>query len=244
MRALWWCAILVACGAGTTRETMPSTPDDAETAWRADYREAVALAAKDDLAGASALLARRGAALAAAGHHDLAALVWNSTTWIRWAMNDLDGALAENARMGAAVDQVDDEEIAAGLRLHELWDRAYLLRDRADRVGDGERAAALSAADVARASYEIRAPADAQDGTYILQAYFAWRAGDQAAAAAAARKVDLDSDTDAQDLYIAALALEGAGDAEAAAKLRARAAEARYIMRELLRHFAESTSRR
>src|SRR5262245_55115771 len=125
------CLVAVGCAAAAPpRETMPAAADDAETAWRADYRAGLELADQDDLAGAYALLARRGAALVAAGHHDLAGLVWNSTTWLRWAMDDLDGALAENARLGAAVDQIDDEEIAAGLRLHELWDRAYLLRDR------------------------------------------------------------------------------------------------------------------
>src|SRR5262249_20957388 len=142
----------------------------------------VALAEKDDLAGAYALLEKRGAALSAAGHDDLAALVWNSTTWLRWAMDDLDGALAENARLGAAIDRIDDGEIAAGLRLHELWDKPSPLRDRADRAADADKAAALETADVARASYEIRAPADAQDGVHILQAYFAWRSGDAAAA--------------------------------------------------------------
>src|SRR5262249_22252955 len=162
------------------------------TSWRADYREAVTRAENNDLQGAYDLLARRGAVLSAAGHHDLAGLVWNTTTWIRWAMGDLDGALAENARLGVAGDHIDDAEIAAGLRLHELWDKAYLLRDRVDRVAEGERAAALAAADVARAGYDIRVPDDARDGAFILEAYFAWRSGDAAAAAAAARKADLE----------------------------------------------------
>src|SRR5205085_2811666 len=69
------------------------TPDDAEKGYRADYEAAVARATRDDLAGAYDLLARRGALLEGAGHHDLAALVWNTTTWVRWAAGDLDGAL-------------------------------------------------------------------------------------------------------------------------------------------------------
>src|SRR5262249_1672118 len=126
------------------------TPD--ERAFAADYQDAVALAEKGDLTGAYDLLAKRGAALQAQNHFAPAGIVWNTLTWVRWAQGDLPGALAENAKLGQAVPRAEDEA-RQDLYLHFLWDRAYLLRDQADKVPDAEKAGARAQADAARAEY-------------------------------------------------------------------------------------------
>jgi hypothetical protein len=224
----------------------PGEPGDAspeEQGFTADYEDAVSRAEKDDLSGAYDVLARRAAALETAGRFDLASICWNTTTWVRWAQGDLNGSLAENAKLAQALAR-SDVEAQKVLNLHYVWDRAYLLRDKADKVPPGERGKALSEAEAMREEYRHIAPTDEPSGGAVLDAYFAWRAGDTKAAAAAARQVDLENDKDAQDLYIAALALESAGDRATADKLRARIGEARYMMPPLLRHWRETSSNR
>ena len=261
MRALPLLLLVLLLGCATTRasgpppQTAPAGPPEAaapgasgeaspeEQAFTADYENAVTLAEKNDLAGAYYLLAKRGAALEATGRFDLASICWNTTTWVRWAQGDLTGALAENTHLAQSLAR-SDVEAQKVLNLHYVWDRAYLLRDRADKVPPGERAKALADAEAMREEYHHIAPADDPSGAAVLDAYFAWRAGDATAAAAAARRADLANDKDAQDLYIAALALEAAGDRATADKLRAHIGEARYMMPPLLRHWRESSSNR
>jgi hypothetical protein len=221
----------------------PYTPTPEERAFATDYEDAVGRADKGDLAGAYDLLARRGAALEAQGHFDMAGIVWNTLTWVRWAQGDLPGSLAENAHLGQALQRAEPDA-RADLERHYLWDRAYLLRDRADRVPEPERAAARADADAAHAGFAHAATSEEADGVAVLDGYFAWRAHDLAAATTAARRVDLGRDQDAQDLYIVALILEEAGDAKTAADLRARIAQAHYMMPPLLRHWTESSSAR
>ncbi len=200
-------------------------------------------AEKDDLAGAYDLLARRGAALETAGRYDLAGICWNTTTWVRWAQGDLAGALAENARLGQALARADPDPQRV-LNQHYVWDRAYLLRDQADRAPPADKAKVMADAEAAREEYHNIAPPEDQSGAAVLDAYFAWRSGDFAAAAALARKVDLEKDSDAQDLFILALVYESAGDRATADKLRARANEAHYMMPPLLRRWNQTSSRR
>jgi len=230
----------------TAEPAGPPAPADAtpeERDFAADYEAAVDRAEKDDLAGAYDLLARRGAALETAGRFDLAGICWNTTTWVKWAQGDLAGALAENAKLGQALTRAEPEA-RADLYLHYLWDRAYLLRDQADRAAAADKAGALAQAEAARAEYVRAATAAEADGLAVLEAYFAWRSRDTVAATAAARRVDLVRDQDAQDLYIVALVLEEAGDAKTAADLRARIEKAHYMMPPLLRHWAETSSAR
>jgi len=234
--------IVFLCGAcATTAPSVAPTPTEASET--GDYKEAVARAEAADLDGALAIMNRRGAALEAAGRWDAAALCWNTTTWIRWAKGDLDGALRENQRMGEILGKVEPEA-RAGLNLHTVWDRAYLLRDRADRVDPPERQAALAAAEAARTEYDRIAPPEESDGIAVLDAYFAWRSGDLDAAATAARKVDLDHDRDAQDLFIIARVLGDAGDPVTAERARAPIADLHYMMPPLLRFWDKTSSRK
>jgi len=108
---------------------------------------------------------------------------------VKWAEGDLAGALAENAKLGQALTRAEPEA-RADLYLHYLWDRAYLLRDQADRAPAAEKAGALAQAEAARAEYGRAATAAEADGLAVLEAYFAWRSHDAAAATAAARRVD------------------------------------------------------
>jgi hypothetical protein len=253
MRGLAFLLLLCGCATMTSGAPPPAAPAQQqsaepaptpeERAFAADYEDAVARAEKGDLAGAYDVLARRGAALEAQNQFGIAGICWNTATWVRWAQGDLPGALAENARLGQALTRAEPEA-RADLYLHYLWDRAYLLRDQADRVADPEKAGARAQAETARAEYGRAATATEADGLAVLEAYFAWRAHDAAAATAAARRVDLTRDQDAQDLYIVALVLEEAGDAKTAADLRARIEKAHYMMPPLLRHWAETSSAR
>ena len=227
--------------AGQSQAEPPPTPE--EQAFANDYQDAVARAERSDLAGAYDVLARRGAALEAQNQFGIAGICWNTATWVKWAQGDLAGALAENAKLGQALTRAEPEA-RADLYLHYLWDRAYLLRDQADRAPAAEKAGALAQAEAARAEYGRAATAAEADGLAVLEAYFAWRSRDTAAATAAARRVDLARDQDAQDLYIVALVLEDAGDAKTAADLRARIEKAHYMMPPLLRHWAETSSAR
>jgi hypothetical protein len=232
--------------AATAQAETLGAPADAspeELAFTTDYDDAVTRAEKDDLGGAYDVLSRRAAALETAGRFDLASICWNTTTWVRWAQGDLAGALGENSRLAQSLAR-SDVEAQKVLNLHYVWDRAYLLRDKADKVPATERGKALSEAEAMREEYHHIAPADEPSGGAVLDAYFAWRAGDAKAAAAAARQVDLENDKDAQDLFIAALAIEAGGDHATADKLRTRIGEARYMMPPLLRHWRETSSNR
>lgn len=230
-------------GQGQEQAAGEPAPTPAERAFATDYEDALARADKSDLAGAYDVLARRGAMLESQNQFGIAGICWNTTTWVKWAQGDLAGALAENAKLGQALTRAEPEA-RADLYLHYLWDRAYLLRDQADRAPAADKPGALAQAEAGRAEYGRAATAAEADGLAVLEAYFAWRSHDAAAATAAARRVDLNRDQDAQDLYIVALVLDEAGDAKTAADLRARIEKAHYMMPPLLRHWAESSSAR
>src|SRR5262249_19188184 len=149
----------------------------------AAYREAVAAAAAGDLAKADALLSALVPEAKTRPADDLEFWLHNELTWVRWAAGDLAGARAEVERAKTALDHgtLPDDRVRS-LRLHELWDRAYLALEDALAAAPGARAAKMAAADAARAEYEARAkPANDHDGMAVLAAFFATRKGDKRA---------------------------------------------------------------
>jgi hypothetical protein len=161
----------------------------------------------------------------------------NELTWVRWSEGDLEGARAEVEHAKAALDHATlPADKTRALRLHELWDRAYLSLESARREKGAARAKAMAEADRDRGVYDALAKqADDHDGMAVLAAFFAWAHGDGRAAAAAARKVDLAHDDDLQDLYVIALALDAAADHEGADRVRARVCSGRdYLMKPIV----------
>lgn len=146
----------------------------------------------------------------------------NELTWVRWSEGDLDGARAEVDHAKAALDHATlPADKTRALRLHELWDRAYLTLDRARTEKGPARARGLAEAERDRGAYEALAKqADDHDGMAVLAAFFAWARGDGRAAAATARKVDLAHDDDLQDLYVISLALDAGADHDGASRVR------------------------
>jgi hypothetical protein len=202
----------------------PAPVPDLHVRSSAVYRAATAAAAAGDLEKASALLLALVPEAKARPDDELEFWLHNELTWVRWAAGDLAGARAEVERARTALDHglLPDDKVRA-LRLHELWDRAYLALEDAVAAPGPARAGRIAAADAARAAYEALAkPAGDHDGMAVLAAFFAVRKHDGRAAAAEARKIDPEKDDDMQDLYVIALALEAAGDHEGGSRVRAR----------------------
>jgi hypothetical protein len=155
--------------------------------------------------------------------------VHNALTWVHWARGDLQAALRENARVADVAGTPSLEPDARReLLLHHWWDRAYLLLEAED---------GRPAAEEARKQYRALARVPEQhDGLAVLDAYFAYRARDGAAAREAAGRVDLTKNDDIQDLYVIALALEAGGDVAGAAALRQRirASAVEYPMKPII----------
>jgi len=157
-------------------------------------------------------------------HADAENEAWgrNATTWLRWGVHDLAGALGENERVRQIIEASKlSQDSKRSVLLHYWWDRAYLLLDVA--MQKPSDAAAAQAADDARKRYDqlARQP-DQHDGLAVLAAYFAVRRGDAKAARDAAITVDPAKDDDVQDLYILWLAFDAAGDRVAADDIRRR----------------------
>ena len=213
-------------------------PVDFQTRTKAAYDQATAAATGGDFARAAALL--EGLVPEAKTRPDDATEFWlhNELTWLRWAQNDMHGALDEVDRAKATLDHSllpDDRRRA--LRLHELWDRSYLTLELSQAATLTGKMLALSAA-ASRSEYDrlARQAAD-RDGMAVLEAFFALGARDTRAAAAAAKRVDLAKDDDVQDLYVVALALDAAGDKNAADGVRARICSGRaYLMKPIIVH--------
>lgn len=111
--------------------------------------KAATTSAKDDPAAAAKLLSDLLPEAKTRPDDDLEFWIHNEITWLRWAQGDLDGAIAEVDAAKATLDHSTiPEEKRVGLRLHELWDRAYLLLDAAmtKKLQVAERARALQAA--------------------------------------------------------------------------------------------------
>ncbi len=181
----------------------------------AEYSAATAAAFRGDLARAAEIFAGH---VAAAGR-DPEKEFWphNQLTWVRWAEDDLAGALVEADQQRATALRVKDKKKRLGLLLHALWDKAYLLRELASRQPKESRAPTLSYALATKAEYEKAKPDD--EGVPIIEAWFALLDGDGAAAKKAIEKVDFEKRDDVQDLWIIWRALKAGGDDATAQKV-------------------------
>jgi hypothetical protein len=158
---------------------------------------------------------------------DLEFWTHNELTWLRWAMNDLAGALVETEQQRLTALRVKDKKQRTGLMLHALWDKAYLLRDLASRQPKESRAPTLVYAQAARAEYEKLGPKDA--GRPILTAWFAALDGDGAAARKAVEDLNIEERDDVQDLHVIWRALKAGGDEVGAQKVAARVQTSRNM---------------
>lgn len=111
------------------------------------------------------------------------------------------------------------------MRLHALWDRAYLRLELGDAT-----------ADRAFTAYETLAKARSdKDGLAVLTAFFAARRHEPKEAADAAKLVDVAKDSDLQDLYVIALAFDASGDRDRARVVRGRICKGNdYLMKPLI----------
>jgi hypothetical protein len=190
------------------------------------YYDATVHAYRGDYRGAAAILYAYAAevgpsARAAFAFHD-------AMIALRTAEGDLLGALVECEEMTRAGalgtwGSPGDDRMTT-VRLKEHWHRAYLLRMIAETVTGAERDAFLGYAERARQAYVAlaRPLAETADSIAVLDAYFAYCAGDRAKMREAALRVNVKDDDDVEDLYLVQLALDGAGDREAAAAVRRR----------------------
>ena len=121
-------------------ETAPSAQVSAVRArYKSAYDEATALATAGDLAGATAKLTALVADAKAEPTDDLEFWLHNELTWLAWAKGDLDLALAEVEGAHIAVEHATLPEAAKNkLRLHERWDRAYVLFGSRAGITGGE----------------------------------------------------------------------------------------------------------
>src|SRR5262249_40991834 len=156
---------------------------------------------------------------------------------IKWAQGDLDGAMAEVDAAKAALDHASlSEEKKVGLRLHELWDRAYLLLEVAMKKPAALRTLGMASANAAKLAYDQLATSQKdENGMAVLNAFFLVRQGKNAEALAASKKVDIEKDSDVQDLYVLRIAKDAGGDkpgAEAVVKKICSAKD--YLMKPLI----------
>ena len=168
---------------------------------------------------------------------DLEFWLHNELTWLHWADGDLSGALAEvDAAKDAIARSSLDEPTKKKLKLHELWDRAYVDLEISLASPTGNREALYSKADDARNEYQELALAENDhDGMAVLEAFFAVRKNDGNHAKLAAQRVDIENDSDLQDLYVIALALDLGGDSAGAQNVRARICGGHeYLMKPLI----------
>ena len=126
---------------------------------------------------------------------------------MRWAQGDAAGALSEVDLADKAAASVKDAHEADLLRLHVLWDRAYLLLDGARTPK--ERAAA----EAVRKEFEaLAAKAKNPAGVAVLRAWFASAGGHVAAARKAVAQAGLATTDDIQDVFVGGATLQRAGD--------------------------------
>jgi hypothetical protein len=187
--------------ASATSSAKAPTTEPLAARHKAAYAEATEKAARGDFEGASRLLQPFEMETERATTEELAYWIHNQQTWLYWARGDLAGALAQTMQGAAALDRSTlPADAVASMRLHALWDRAYLLVDMND-----------ARADAARADYEALARArNDHDGMAVLEAFFMAKRKKGAEALVAAKRVDVDKDEDLQDLYVIALAHEAA----------------------------------
>jgi hypothetical protein len=215
-------------------------PVSLEALYKRAYESATMHAGFDPLdEAAKALL---GAMPEAKKHPEVDTEFWlhNELTWVRWQQGDLPRALAEVDAAGVTIDHgtLPDAKRTA-LRLHEYWDRAYLLLEAAMAtpiMPIAKHAEAMQAAQTAKAAYDTLATANNDgDGMAVLEAFFLLNTGGGKEAAAAARRVDVDKDEDLQDLYVIARAFDANGEHAAADAVVARiCAGNTYLMKPLI----------
>ena len=212
-------------------------PPDLRERYKVAYQDAVIAAKVGDLTKAVSLLLDLVPEAKTKPADDVEFWLRNELTWLRWARGDLAGALAEVDAARVVLDHATlPEAQLRALRLHERWDRAYLLLELAQKAPKASRAAALATARDARKSYdELAGPANDRDGMAVLEAFFALRADDGRAALAAAKRVNVEQDSDLQDLYVLAMALDAGGDHGAARFTRDRICSGKeYLMKPLI----------
>jgi hypothetical protein len=214
-----------------------SSMDDLRARHKSAYDAAV------DGAGAGNLGAARSgleALVREAKNHpedDLEFWLHNELTWVRWAEGDLTAALAHVEEARAAVEHsILPEDKKNKLRLHEKWDRSYLLLELALTGKAENKEKVLAAAKAAKADYDALAAKEKDtDGAAVLAAFFAERQGQGKQAATFGKKVDLEKDSDVQDLYVLARAYEASGDKDMAVKANTKICAAKpYLMKPLI----------
>jgi hypothetical protein len=168
---------------------------------------------------------------------DMEFWIHNELTWLHWADGDLKGALAEvDGAKGALDRSTIDDPSKKKLKLHELWDRAYVDLEIANSASPENHDTLYSKADDARNEYQELALAENDhDGMAVLEAFFAVRKNDGNHAKLAAKRIDVEKDSDLQDLYVIALALDLGGDLAGAQNVRARICSGPvYLMKPLI----------
>jgi hypothetical protein len=203
-----------------------AAPRDLVAEHKAAYARATADALRGEVDAAIAELEPVARATATSTDLGLAYWVHNELTWLRWGRNDLQGALVETDLGSRALERSTlTANAVASMRLHALWDRAYLLLE----AGDAK-------ADSAFADYEALAKArDDRDGLAVLTAFFAARRKNGEASIKAAKLVDVEKDSDLQDLYVIALAFDTGGEEATAKGVRERICKGNdYLMKPLI----------
>ncbi|HEX7603510.1 MAG TPA: nuclear transport factor 2 family protein [Polyangiaceae bacterium] len=215
----------------------PPPPPDLRTRYKTAYQDALLAAKGGDLTRAAALLVALVPEAKTLPGDDMEFWLRNELTWLRWGQGDLAGALAQVDAARVVLDHASlPEAQQRALRLHERWDRAYLLLELAQKAPRASRAAALTAARDAKRSYDdLAGPSNDHDGMAVLEAFFALRARDGRAALAAAKRVNVEQDSDLQDLYVLSMALDLGGDHGAARFARDHICAGKdYLMKPLL----------
>lgn len=211
--------------------------DDLRARHKAAYDAAVEGAGAGNLGAARSGLAALVREAKTHPEDDLEFWLHNELTWIHWAEGDLTAALAEVEEAHAAVEHsILPEEKKNKLRLHEKWDRSYLLLELALTGKPENKEKVLASARAAKADYDaLAAKQKDDDGAAVLAAFFAERQGQGKQAAASGRKVDMEKDSDVQDLYVLARAYEASGDKDLAVKANTRICAAKpYLMKPLI----------
>jgi hypothetical protein len=204
----------------------PAVKRDLKGEHKAAYERATAAALRGELWPAIRELEPIAAATASTADDEAAYWVHNQLTWLRWGRGDLHEALEETEAGSRALDRSTlPADAVASMRLHALWDRAYLLVELHD-----------ARADAAFTAYETLAKArNDHDGLAVLTAFFAARREKAAEAMATAARVDVDKDSDLQDLYVIALAFDAGGDRPRAQAVRERICKGNeYLMKPLI----------
>jgi hypothetical protein len=215
----------------------PAPPPTLDAIYKKAYESATSAAGFEPLEeAAGALLA---AMPEAKRHPEVDTEFWlhNELTWVRWQQGDLDKALTEVDASGVALDHGTlSQAKSTALRLHTLWDRAYILLEVAMQAPPSRRAKLVLVANKAKADYDVLATANNDaDGMAVLEAFFLTNAGRGKEAAEAARRVDVDKDEDLQDLYVISRALDAHREHDAADAIVARICAGHlYLMKPLI----------